>query len=217
MIDIHNKQQVKKLQKFLDGFGYNPKGIDGIVGNNTITALTELLRDVKEPKVVINIPKSKEDVIGDIIITAGQQNFSNEQIAYILATVKHETGDTFQPVREAYWLSEQWRKKNLRYYGKKGYYGRGYVQITWEANYEKFAKLTGEDLVNQPDLALRHDIALFILLYGFKMGTFTGRKISDYINDDKTDYYNARRCINGVDKARLIASYAENFYSGLFK
>ena len=37
-------------------------------------------------------------------------------VAYIMATVKHETNNTFEPVEEAYWLSESWRKANLRYY-----------------------------------------------------------------------------------------------------
>jgi hypothetical protein len=38
------------------------------------------------------------------------------QVAYQLATVHWETNRTFEPVREAYWLSEEWRKRNLRYY-----------------------------------------------------------------------------------------------------
>ena len=42
------------------------------------------------------------------------------QIAYVLATVEHETANTFKPIKEAYWLSENWRKRNLRYYP---YYG----------------------------------------------------------------------------------------------
>ena len=36
------------------------------------------------------------------------------QAAYILATAYWETARTMHPVVEAYWLSEEWRKKNLR-------------------------------------------------------------------------------------------------------
>lgn len=88
---------------------------------------------------------------------------------------------------------------------------RGYVQITWRENYAKFSELTGEDLIKNPELALDHNIALYILLYGFKHGTFTGKKITDYININGTDFLRARRCINGNDQAMKIAKYAEEY------
>jgi hypothetical protein len=46
-------------------------------------------------------------------------------------------------------------------------------------------------------------------------GLFTGKKLSDYFNDKKTDWRNARRIINGLDKADTIARYAQNFYNCL--
>jgi hypothetical protein len=42
-------------------------------------------------------------------------------------------------------------------------------------------------------------------------GLFTGKKLSDYITASKTDYVNARKIINGTDKAALIAGYAKQF------
>ena len=120
------------------------------------------------------------------------------QIGYVLGTVDWETAHTFQPVKEAYWNSENWRKSHLRYYP---YYGRGYVQLTWKDNYRKYGEKLGIDLVGNPDLALDPDNAMFILIDGFKTGAFTGKKITDYINEDRTDFYNARRCINGLDRA----------------
>lgn len=128
------------------------------------------------------------------------------QIAYVLATVEWETAGTFEPVKEAFWLSEKWRKKNLRYYP---FYGRGFVQLTWKSNYKKYSKILGVNLVKHPDIALKNDVALFILVHGVKNGTFTGRKLSKYINKDKTDFIGARRCINGNDKAKTIAKIAE--------
>lgn len=135
------------------------------------------------------------------------------QWAYVFATTFHETNATFKPVREAYWLSEDWRKKNLRYYP---YYGRGYVQITWKDNYSKFSKEIGEDFVANPDLVMNPKYAFKILVDGFINGSFTGKKITDYIYKDKEgmqhlNYEGARRCINGTDKANLIAGYAINF------
>lgn len=132
------------------------------------------------------------------------------QWAYVFATTFHETKATFLPVREAYWIpnAEAWRKKNLRYYP---YYGRGFVQITWKDNYSKFTKLMGIDFVNTPDLVMDLTNAFHIMLYGFIHGSFTGKKITYYINNESKDYKNARRCINGTDKAELIATYATIF------
>jgi len=138
------------------------------------------------------------------------KDLSIPQWSYVFATTFHETKATFLPVREAYWLpnAEAWRKKNLRYYP---YYGRGFVQITWKDNYSKFSKLMGVDFVNNPDLVMDPANAFHIMIYGFIHGSFTGKKISDYINLKDKDYKNARKCINGTDKAGLIASYATIF------
>jgi D-alanyl-D-alanine carboxypeptidase/Bacterial SH3 domain/Chitinase class I len=130
------------------------------------------------------------------------------QIAYVLATTDWETGHTFEPVREAYQKDDSWRRRNLRYYP---YYGRGYVQLTWEDNYRKYAKILGLDLVKNPDLALDPKIALFILVHGFRTGAFTGKKIADYIDAEEKDFYHARRCINRLDRAEEIAALAEKF------
>jgi len=128
------------------------------------------------------------------------------QIAYVIATAMWETANTLKPVKEAYWKSERWRKRNLRYYP---YYGRGFVQLTWKYNYKKYSKILGVDLVRYPKIAMRPNVALFILVHGFKTGAFTGRKLKRYINKDKTDFINARRCINGRDRARKIAKIAK--------
>ncbi len=161
-----------------------------------------------------------------------QRCCSLKQIAYLLATSKHETGHTFDPVEEANWLSWNARKK---YYeemydpvlGKdekrrkmarenentqKGdgakYFGRGFVQLTWKRNYRRMKEKFNVDFVNNPALALEHEWAMKILIYGSEEGIFTGKKLSDYISDTTTDYVNARRVINGTDKASLIADYA---------
>jgi len=155
---------------------------------------------------------TKQDKIDSIVAECAEQGVvQDEKIAYILATAEWETNHTFDPVKEAYWLSEDWRERNLRYYP---YYGRGYVQLTWEENYSKYGVITGAALVANPDLALEPATARMILVHGFVNGTFTGRKISDYINTKGVDFYNSRRCINGTDKAAEIAQIAEEFLAG---
>ena len=137
-----------------------------------------------------------------------------EHVAYTLATVDHETGRTFQPVREGYYLGSAAEKfrKGLKYWP---YYGRGYVQITHKANYQKFGMLLGINLVGNPDLALDEDTAMFILLRGFKDGLFTGKKLQDYVNRHRTDFVGARRCINGTDRADHIATLARSYLRDL--
>lgn len=130
----------------------------------------------------------------------------SEAIQYVLATVEHETAGTFRPVKEAFWLKEGWRKRNLSYYP---YYGRGFVQITLEANYAKFGELLKIDLVASPDLALEFDNALFILVYGMKEGLFTGKKLSDYFNKYGSNFIGARKIVNGKDRAKKIAILAQ--------
>lgn len=143
--------------------------------------------------------------------------------AYMLATAWHETNKTMQPVREAYWLSEEWRKENLRYYP---WYGRGYVQLTWQMNYEKAdlassaaGLISSGALLANLDFALRPDIAALVMRRGMDEGWFTGVKLSTVLPNTgvatRQQYMNARTIINGHDKADLIEDYAQVFERAL--
>ena len=67
----------------------------------------------------------------------------------------------------------------------------------------------GIDLVGSPDLALQPEYAARIIVYGMMNGSFTRKKLGDYINLLQADYKNARRVVNGTDKATLIKGYAQ--------
>ena len=132
--------------------------------------------------------------------------------AYLLATAYHETARTMQPIAE-------YGKGKGRPYGKPGIYGqaqygRGYVQLTWDANYQKADERLGlrGALLENFDLAMRPDIAAKILVRGGQEGWFTGKKLSDYLPGD---YVGARRIVNGTDKAEMIAGYARAFEAAL--
>jgi hypothetical protein len=138
-------------------------------------------------------------------------------LAYMLATTKWETNHTMLPVREAYWLSEEWRKINLRYYP---YYGRGFVQLTWEQNYKTMGRLLGIDLVKYPDKAMELDIATLILFEGMLdaesgIGDFTCKALDEYFNDTVDDPVGARKIINGTDKDDEIAAIHYKFLAAL--
>ncbi len=70
-------------------------------------------------------------------------------------------------------------------------------------------------LLNHPDLALNPATAAQILVRGMKEGWFTGRKLSGYFTPTLADPTNARRIVNGTDKAALIAGYHAKFLHAL--
>lgn len=128
-------------------------------------------------------------------------------LAYMLATTFHETAQTMQPIRE-------FGRGKGKQYGTI-YYGRGFVQLTWEDNYRKMSAIVAVDLVARPDRALEMPIAAAIMFDGMIRGLFTGKKLADYINSGFCDYQQARRIINGTDRAMTIVGYALQFERAL--
>ena len=97
------------------------------------------------------------------------------------------------------------------------YRGRGYVQITGRTNYTYFSNRLGVDLVSNPTLATDPAIAGQITVIGMQDGTFTGKRLDDFINDQKTDFFGARAVING-DKfvnGTKIENHAKNYLKAL--
>ncbi len=96
------------------------------------------------------------------------------------------------------------------------YRGRGGVQITGRGMYRKFGIILNIPLEAFPDRALERDISIQIATIGMQRGTFTGKKLSDFIKPGKEpDYLNARQIINGMDAAAKIAAYARDFETAL--
>jgi hypothetical protein len=50
---------------------------------------------------------------------------------------------------------------------------------------------------------------------GMEEGWFTGKSLSDYFNESVDDPYNARRVINGTDRATEIAEYHKHFLTAI--
>lgn len=139
--------------------------------------------------------------------------------AYMLATVRWECAGKWQPI-------EEFGKGKGRPYGvpvqitdangttfTNTYYGRGYVQLTWKANYANMSEKLGLGtlLLLHPEHALEPQTAYQIMSFGMRNGCFTGKKLADFINDAGCDYFHARRIINGLDHAQDIATLAEGF------
>lgn len=150
-------------------------------------------------------------------------------LAYMLATTFHETGQTMQPIREnggPTYFTRMYDIKGSRPALAKAngnttpgdgprYAGRGLVQLTWKNNYARFGKLLNLDLVGNPDLALQPKVAVEIMFTGMGKGLFTGKKLGDYFTPTSSDWVNARRIINGLDRANDIADYGKDFYAAI--
>jgi len=154
-------------------------------------------------------------------------------LAYMLATAHHETGRTIQPVRETFAstddqairaLDSAWRKGRLPWVSKpywqrdkegRSWLGRGFVQLTHKANYERMSKELNVDILTHPDHAMNLDVATAVMVEGMIKGAFTGHKLGQYFNPQKADWRNARRIINSIERADLVASYGKAYYAAL--
>lgn len=178
------------------------------------------------------------------IVEYGEEwGYDPDALAYVLATVKHETGDWMQPIREGAHrfgpdYTDASAKRAVASIHAKGiistnyalpsgpygqsYYGRGLVQITWYDNYRKFARILGVPLDQNPDLALEWDHALDILFLGMRDGVFTGRKLSDF--NLPAEFKQARVIVNADSHKKWggseriddrLARYARTFAAAL--
>ncbi len=135
------------------------------------------------------------------------------QIAYILATAEHES-------HLGQWMVEL--DSGHRYEGREDlgntqpgdgpkYKGRGFVQLTGRNNYAQWSQYLDIDLLEKPQKAAEPEVAAKILVMGMKNGYFTGYRLQDFINEDKQDFYHARRIVNGLDRAGQIKAIAQEY------
>ena len=174
---------------------------------------------------------SQDEVSGCEAILEACAGWPASWTAYALATAYHETAGTMQPIMErggpAYFARmydiQGQRPAKARELGNMSpgdgarYAGRGYVQLTGRANYVRASKMLGVDLAGNPDLAMRPDLAAKIMRRGMEEGWFTGKSMASYLPDPATvqHFTNARRIINGTDRAADIAGQAMAFQSAL--
>jgi len=136
-------------------------------------------------------------------------------LACMLGTTKWETRHTMQPIVE----QDNPARTYLRSKKYWPWIGRGYVQLTWERNYQRFRarvlKLFKVDIVADMEAARRKDVAAFIMFEGMINGEFTGKKLADYFTATQSNWISSRRIINGTDKAATIAEISKQFYAAL--
>ena len=153
-------------------------------------------------------------------------------LAYVLASVYHETGQTILPVRDGFAKTDEGAIKavtrlydqgKLRYnYAKpdangNSYFGRGLVPLTQADNYKRMGEALGmgTQLYDTPSLVLDLDISVKVLFQGMIDGLLTGHRLADYFTVTKTDWQQARKIVNGMNRADRIADYARRFQACL--
>lgn len=177
-----------------------------------------------QPNLGLTITKG-EDLLGFFDMLQNDPDIQDIRwAAYMLATVHKESQFSFLPVEENdKGITKPYGKKIITVVDAQGcrgpknatyqniYYGRGYCQLTLEDNYKYVGKALGmgDELYINPVKALEKKTAYKIMSYGMRHGKFTNFKLSDFINGNKCDYFNARQIINALDCADEIASYAK--------
>lgn len=156
-----------------------------------------------------------------LIDTCAAYGLLRTQAAYVLATAYHETAATMKPIMErggrSYFNKYNAGTRIGKVLGntQEGdgyrYRGRGYAQTTGRRNYGVASMKLGVDCVGKPEYLLQSKYAAKAIVIAMIEGWYTGHKFSRHITASKTDYVNARRIINGRDKAALIAGYAHKY------
>lgn len=166
-----------------------------------------------------------------IVKECRKQGLTQQQTAYVIATAYWETARSMKPIKETVMPHHKDRNPSdatviarldrafaagllgqvRNPYWRDGWFGRGFVQLTHKANYERAGRELGVALVANPDLAMRPDISAKILVRGMMQGWFTGLRLDQYVNSTMTDYVNARRVVNGLDRTEEIAGYARQY------
>ncbi len=197
-------------------------GANGTGGASTPSGPAGTVGNVNVEKLVNAIPAGYRDNARKhwpaIVAEAQKQGITNKaQLAYILATTVHESGAGKYMEEIASGSAYEGRRDLGNNQSGDGvrYKGRGYVQITGRNNYTNWGKKLGIDLVGNPELAERPEIAAKILVGGMKEGSFTGKGLNDYINGSKTDFTGARRIVNGTDKAGTFAATAQSILNAM--
>jgi hypothetical protein len=186
------------------------------------------------------LTEGQVDGLTRIVGACRKAGLSRPDTAYVLATVQHETANWMQPIREGArrygtkYTDAQARRAVASIHGKgiirvnyalpdgpyrQSYYGRGLVQITWLANYAKFAKRLGVDFVQFPDKTLEWAHALDILIIGMTEGMFTKYSLAEVPDVMKSPAFDNtdRLIINGDAKKNgpAISGLAGTYWHAL--
>lgn len=147
-----------------------------------------------------------------------------KHLALMLGTAYRETcGRVLSTVGEACGCAKTCSKdeyKGVSYGQKDGcgraYFGRGFVQLTHERNYESVGKRLGIPLKDYPSLAYEQPFAIMMLVDGVKGRWYGGKPLNTYLDDEKSNWVRARESVNPGSPNKAATGYlACRFYDAL--
>ncbi len=154
---------------------YTPKDVpvaDGGSAENIGNTLQTPLSTEITASLISEVPAgSRESVRKNLPYIAkaleGEGILNQNVLAYALATIEHETAGTFEPIEE---IKGRKSARRLGYEGGTDYFGRGFIQLTHLRNYKNIGQRIGlgDQLVKNPDLASKPDVAAKVLAAFFK-------------------------------------------------
>lgn len=157
-----------------------------------------------------NLPLILNQCLDDGVVDRGQ-------IAYVFATAEHEShfGRFMMELADGWDYEGREDLGNTEPGDGPRFKGRGFVQITGRRNYQIWSEKLGINLIDNPEKAALPEIAAMILVRGMRDGSFTGVGLSDFIVGDRRNFFNARRIVNGLDKADLIEQFAQYYFKAI--
>jgi hypothetical protein len=199
--DIIDAKSAGKLIEALD----NPHGL---IGQAKIDLLSdfEFRRSQREA--------NRDRSVSALIEAAKARHLIKSQIAYILATAEHET-DSFNTLEE-YLSGDEYEYREDLGNSQPGdgprFKGRGYVQLTGRSNYGRYTDITSIELLKLPIILMNWPaLSVFVMIDGMVGGVYTGKRLDEFLNSSKQDFYNARQVVNGHKAAEEIADQASDW------
>lgn len=121
-------------------------------------------------------------------------------LAYALATIEHETDETFEPIDE---IQGRLHARRLGYEGGTQYFGRGFIQLTHLRNYRMVGQRIGmgDKLAQNPELASDPIVAAKILAAFFKDNNIANLA-------SRGNFVSARRPVNPDANGWKVANLA---------
>jgi putative chitinase len=148
-------------------------------------------------RLVTRAKKANVEAAWPLVCAALEERGINSPLVQVgmAATIAAETGD-FLPKKEV--LSKD--PKSPVYaaqqrYAPSGFYGRGFIQLTWKTNYVEAGVALGLDLVSDPDVALALDVAARIAAWYFAIHGLAQTCAAQ-------DWHGLRSKVNGPGYAR---------------
>lgn len=236
-----NKINILDVPKYYKGLPHQDQALNYLWDNtnpeiqkNFIKKWRTPQRDPRIDALIRSVPNDRREdsktAIPLLLKWCDHYNVNNpNHIGYIIGTVSGESAFRPQQERRANPRIEPILYERQNRYWHTGYFGRGYIQITWRDNYERLGRRIGigDRLVTNPSLALDPDIASHITIVGMVEGLFCvdtrfpqprpRARLSLYdLPDGSFDFLNARRIVNLMDKAETFASYGR-WYANVLK